>query len=231
MKGIMDFSCGCICEVTINFTAGLALKGIKVLEMAGLAPVPFAGMVLSDFGADVVRVDRNGPVAIPDVLARSVILKAIVCIHGNCSVCSHSGKRSVAVDVKNPLGVEAVAKLASAADILIEPYRPGVYCVNCMHTFCLHVALFCCRRHGETWPWPRGSLQTKPTPDLCPFDWVRKCFVCTVCALLCCIFPVISGLVKLVRLQRQQAMTSTMSPCRACSLYALLVVVLVDMQA
>ncbi len=44
--------------------------------MAGLAPVPFAGMVLSDFGADVVRVDRNGPVAIPDVLARSAILEA-----------------------------------------------------------------------------------------------------------------------------------------------------------
>jgi alpha-methylacyl-CoA racemase len=54
-------------------------------------------------------------------------------------MCLHRGKRSVAVDVKNPLGVEAVAKLASAADILIEPYRPGVHClfIACMFA-CLH---------------------------------------------------------------------------------------------
>lgn len=46
------------------------LSGIKVLELAGLAPVPFAGMVLADFGADVVRVDRSAGGLNPDVLAR-----------------------------------------------------------------------------------------------------------------------------------------------------------------
>ena len=48
-----------------------ALEGVKVLEIAGLAPVPFAGMILADFGADVVRVDRLTP-GLPDVLARWV---------------------------------------------------------------------------------------------------------------------------------------------------------------
>lgn len=50
-----------------------ALEGVKVLEIAGLAPVPFAGMILADFGADVVRVDRLTP-GLPDVLARWVNL-------------------------------------------------------------------------------------------------------------------------------------------------------------
>lgn len=48
------------------------LHGVRVLELAGLAPVPFAGMVLSDFGADVVRVDRSAGGLNPDVLSRSV---------------------------------------------------------------------------------------------------------------------------------------------------------------
>ena len=46
------------------------LRNLKVLELAGLAPSPFAGMVLSDFGADVVRVDRTGAAMTPDMLAR-----------------------------------------------------------------------------------------------------------------------------------------------------------------
>ena len=49
----------------------MALRGVKVLELAGLAPSPFAGMVLSDFGAKVVRVDRCTPLN-PDGLARFV---------------------------------------------------------------------------------------------------------------------------------------------------------------
>ena len=56
----------------------MALKGVKVLEMAGLAPVPYCGMILADFGADVVRVDRNAP-SYPDVLARYVA-QASCCI-------------------------------------------------------------------------------------------------------------------------------------------------------
>lgn len=87
--------------------AGTApLKGVKVLELAGLAPAPFAGMVLADFGADVVRVDRQQPAWIEDTLAR--------------------GKRSLSIDMKHPLGKQAFLDLAAQADVLIEPFRPGV---------------------------------------------------------------------------------------------------------
>jgi alpha-methylacyl-CoA racemase len=78
---------------------------VRVVEMAGLAPAPFCGMILADFGADVVRVDRVGGGSM-DHLAR--------------------GKRSVAVNLKTPEGVETVLRLASRADVLLEPYRPGV---------------------------------------------------------------------------------------------------------
>jgi alpha-methylacyl-CoA racemase len=82
-----------------------ALQGIRVVEMAGLAPAPFCGMILADFGADVVRVDRVGAGSM-DQLAR--------------------GKRSLAVNLKSPDGVETVLRLAEQADVLLEPYRPGV---------------------------------------------------------------------------------------------------------
>ncbi len=82
-----------------------ALQGIRVVEMAGLAPAPFCGMILADFGADVVRVDRVGSGSM-DYLAR--------------------GKRSVAVNLKDPAGVETVLRLVDRADVLLEPYRPGV---------------------------------------------------------------------------------------------------------
>jgi alpha-methylacyl-CoA racemase len=82
-----------------------ALQGIRVIEMAGLAPAPFCGLILADFGADVVRVDRVGAGSV-DQLAR--------------------GKRSVAVNLKSPEGVETVLRLAERADVLLEPYRPGV---------------------------------------------------------------------------------------------------------
>src|SRR4030095_14646038 len=82
-----------------------ALQGIRVVEMAGLAPAPFCGMILADFGADVVRVDRVGAGSV-DQLAR--------------------GKRSLAVHLKRPDGVGPVLRLAAQADVLLEPYRPGV---------------------------------------------------------------------------------------------------------
>jgi alpha-methylacyl-CoA racemase len=81
------------------------LEGIRVIEMAGLAPVPYCGMILADFGADVVRVDRLGSKS-ADFLSR--------------------GKRSIAVDLKNPSGVETVLRLLEKADVLVEPFRPGV---------------------------------------------------------------------------------------------------------
>ena len=89
------------------------LHGVRVVELAGIGPGPFAAMVLSDLGADVVRVDR--PVAVPqgadlppsrDLLGR--------------------GRRSVAVDLKSPEGVETVLRLIERADVLVEGYRPGV---------------------------------------------------------------------------------------------------------
>ena len=89
------------------------LAGIKVLELAGIGPGPFCCMMLADMGADVVRIDRAGSVrggdpAKPpvDVLAR--------------------GRRSIAVDLKQPDGVETVLKLVESADVLVEGFRPGV---------------------------------------------------------------------------------------------------------
>ena len=91
------------------------LQGVKIIEVAGIGPGPFAAMMLSDMGADVVRVDRpprgvgvQGVGAPPrtDVLAR--------------------GRRSVAVDLKQPGGVDVVLRLADRADVLVESYRPGV---------------------------------------------------------------------------------------------------------
>jgi alpha-methylacyl-CoA racemase len=82
-----------------------ALDGIRVIEMAGLAPGPYCGMILADFGADVVRVDRVGAATL-DLIAR--------------------GKRSVALNMKDPKGIDALLRLLDGADVLIDPFRPGV---------------------------------------------------------------------------------------------------------
>lgn len=84
------------------------LRGVKVIEFVGLGPAPFAAMLLSDLGADVIRIDRPGAHGggAAEVLAR--------------------GRRSVAFDLKNPEAVKACLDLISRADILLEGYRPGV---------------------------------------------------------------------------------------------------------
>jgi alpha-methylacyl-CoA racemase len=87
------------------------LSGVRVLEIAGIGPAPFCGMLLADLGADVVRVERPGGGwnLLPwdrDLLNR--------------------GKRSVAVDLKQPEGVQTVLSLVEKADILFEGFRPGV---------------------------------------------------------------------------------------------------------
>ncbi|MFE0023870.1 CaiB/BaiF CoA transferase family protein [Amycolatopsis sp. NPDC059021] len=87
------------------------LSGLKVVELAGLAPGPFATMILADLGADVVRVDRATPGE--DVLGLSNDPLA-------------RGRRSVGINTKTPEGVELVLKLADTADVLIEGFRPGV---------------------------------------------------------------------------------------------------------
>ena len=89
------------------------LQGVKIIEVAGIGPGPFAAMLLSDMGADVVRVDRasnamGGDPANPpaDVLGR--------------------GRRSVALDLKSPEGIAVLMDMVEQADVLIEGYRPGV---------------------------------------------------------------------------------------------------------
>lgn len=88
------------------------LHGVKVVELAGIGPGPFAAMLLADLGADVVRVDRAGPRSPLAVDPRFDLL--------------NRGKRSVAVDLKRDRGRELVLALAERADLLIEGYRPGV---------------------------------------------------------------------------------------------------------
>ncbi|MHB8187170.1 MAG: CaiB/BaiF CoA transferase family protein [Dermatophilaceae bacterium] len=97
------------------------LSGITVVEMAGIGPGPFAGMMLADLGATVTRVDRlsagsGGPgwVRAPNTMAA---VRADVVSRG---------RRSIAVDLKSVEGVELVLKLIDSADVLIEGYRPGV---------------------------------------------------------------------------------------------------------
>src|SRR5690606_16042047 len=88
------------------------LAGVRVLELAGLAPGPFAGMMLADHGAQVLRVDRVETVrAIGDRP------------HGGAL---DRGKRTIGLDLKSPRGVEAFKRLAAAADVVIEVFRPGV---------------------------------------------------------------------------------------------------------
>jgi alpha-methylacyl-CoA racemase len=89
------------------------LQGVKIVELAGIGPGPFAGMLLSDMGADIVRIDRAGQVN-PGLFDRPNLEPLF------------RGRRSIGVDLKNPDGVEAVLRLIESADALIEGYRPGV---------------------------------------------------------------------------------------------------------
>ncbi|MDA8366062.1 MAG: CaiB/BaiF CoA-transferase family protein [Actinomycetota bacterium] len=89
------------------------LEGIRIVELAGLGPAPFAGMMLADAGADVVRIDRYDRATYPPRTEPHVDLL-------------NRGRRSVAVDLKNPEGAEVVLRLASGADGLMEGFRPGV---------------------------------------------------------------------------------------------------------
>jgi alpha-methylacyl-CoA racemase len=92
------------------------LQGVSVIELAGIGPGPFAGMMLADMGADVIRVDR-----IPTPGGGS----ALEALMRNDSVVDR-GRRSIALNMKDPRAVEVVLQLAARADILIEGFRPGV---------------------------------------------------------------------------------------------------------
>jgi alpha-methylacyl-CoA racemase len=88
------------------------LSALKVLEIAGMGPGPFCGMLLADLGADVVRIDRPGGGGTQLVPWADDLL--------------NRGKRSVAVDLGEPDGAETVLSLVEHADILFEGFRPGV---------------------------------------------------------------------------------------------------------
>ena len=84
------------------------LAGVKVIELGGIGPGPHAAMMLSDLGADVIRVRRPGGLAIP----------------AEESDLFHRGKRLVNLDVKKD--PEALLALVDKADVLLDPFRPGV---------------------------------------------------------------------------------------------------------
>lgn len=83
------------------------LAGVRVVELGGIGPGPFAGMLLSDMGAEVVRVDRPG---VPGLRLAAL----------------ERGRRSVVLDLRRSEGVEATLQLVEAADVLLEGFRPGV---------------------------------------------------------------------------------------------------------
>ncbi|MGW0662728.1 CaiB/BaiF CoA transferase family protein [Streptodolium elevatio] len=85
-----------------------ALSGIKVVELAGIGPGPFTGMMLADAGAEIIRVDRIGTGAMPHL------------------VVGRGRLGGIEVDLKHPEGTETVLRLIESADVLIEGFRPGV---------------------------------------------------------------------------------------------------------
>jgi len=89
------------------------LTGMTVIELQGIGPAPFCGMVLSDMGANVIRVDRasNVPDEQPDEPPLDLLAR---------------GRTSIGVDLKSADGIEVVLKLVEGADALIEGFRPGV---------------------------------------------------------------------------------------------------------
>lgn len=88
---------------------GGPLAGVRVLELAGLGPAPFCGMMLGDMGAEVIRIERPGALWHPP--ARDPLLR---------------NRRSLRLNLKNPEGLATALRLVAACDVLIEGYRPGV---------------------------------------------------------------------------------------------------------
>src|SRR5262245_53977663 len=88
------------------------LQGVKVVELVGIGPGPFAAMLLADMGAEVVRVHRK------ESVERGFDPGGVPVLDRN--------RRSIGVDLKNPDGIETVFRLLEQADALIEGFRPGV---------------------------------------------------------------------------------------------------------
>lgn len=85
------------------------LQGIRVIELAGMGPGPFAAMLLADMGADVIRVERPAPAS-----------------DSGPPLLTMRGRRSLGLDLKRPGAVDAVLRLVDSADVLVEGFRPGV---------------------------------------------------------------------------------------------------------
>ncbi len=87
------------------------LNGYTVLELAGIGPAPMGGMMLADMGAEVIRIERASSPGLDPTSIKDV---------------SFRGKKSVALNLKDPAGVETLLRMVENADVLIDPYRPGV---------------------------------------------------------------------------------------------------------
>lgn len=85
------------------------LNGYTVIELSGIGPAPMGGMMLADMGAELIRIDRAGGVD-PRLMEKV----------------SGRGKKSVVLDLKNPQGVETLLRMVENADVIIDPFRPGV---------------------------------------------------------------------------------------------------------
>ncbi|MFA5632497.1 MAG: CaiB/BaiF CoA-transferase family protein [Porticoccaceae bacterium] len=89
------------------------LKGVKVVEIAGIGPAPFGAMLLADMGAEVIRIDPPGKMSAGlGIDAKKDLL--------------NRGRRSISMDLKQPAAVEAALRLIEGADLLLEGFRPGV---------------------------------------------------------------------------------------------------------
>ena len=85
------------------------LNGYTVLELAGIGPAPMGGMMLADMGAEVIRIDRASG-------ANALVMKDV----------SARGKKSVVLNLKEPDGIETLLRMVENADVIIDPFRPGV---------------------------------------------------------------------------------------------------------
>ena len=101
------------CAVPMSDSKDGPLAGVRVVELAGIGPGPFCGMLLADLGADVIVIDRPGGPPSPVPIRKD-------------NDFLNRGKRRVIVDLKHPRGPEVVLRLAALSDALIEGYRPGV---------------------------------------------------------------------------------------------------------
>ena len=92
---------------------GGPLSGLKILELAGIGPAPLCCSLMSDLGADVLRIDRNADAGLGIGRDRRTDL-------------TRRGRKSVSVDLKHSKGLETILKLVEEADVLVDPFRPGV---------------------------------------------------------------------------------------------------------